>query len=93
MKQESRNETVETSVIVGTYQASGEGFDVPALDTLILSTPKSDVQQAVGRILRQKNTNIPLVIDIVDCFSLFRGMYYKRKKFYKNSEFNFFSSE
>ena len=85
MKQNSRNETVETNVIIGTYQASGEGFDVPTLDTLILSTPKSDIQQAVGRILRQKNQNTPLVMDIVDCFSLFRGMYYKRKKFYNNS--------
>ena len=83
MKTESRNETTKTDVILGTYQASGEGFDVPELDTLILSTPKSDIQQAVGRILRQKNNNIPIVVDIVDLFSIFKGQHYSRKKYFK----------
>jgi len=84
MKTEQRALSVNCDVIIGTYQASGEGFDVPELDTLILSTPKSDVQQAVGRILRQKNKNEPIVIDIVDSFSIFKAQYYKRRKFYKS---------
>jgi superfamily II DNA or RNA helicase len=83
MKTADRETSVNCSVILGTYQASGEGFDVPELDTLIMATPKSDVQQAVGRILRQKNKNDPLVIDIVDSFSIFKAQYYKRRKFYK----------
>uniref|UniRef100_A0A6C0B075 Helicase ATP-binding domain-containing protein n=1 Tax=viral metagenome TaxID=1070528 RepID=A0A6C0B075_9ZZZZ len=87
MKTKNREESVNSSVILGTYQASGEGFDVPELDTLILATPKSDVEQAVGRILRQKNNNEPIVFDIVDSFSLFKGQYYKRRKFYKINEF------
>ncbi len=87
MKTESRETTVGCSVIIGTYQASGEGFDVPDLDTLILATPKSDVVQAVGRILRQKNANEPLVLDIVDQFSIFKGQYYKRRKFYKSENY------
>lgn len=87
MKSTDRNETVGKDIIIGTYQASGEGFDVPELDTLILATPKSDIEQAVGRILRQKNKNEPLVIDIVDSFSIFRGQYYKRKKFYNSNSF------
>jgi superfamily II DNA or RNA helicase len=82
-----REASVNCQVIIGTYQASGEGFDVPELDTLILATPKSDVEQAVGRILRQKNKNEPIVIDIVDSFSIFKGQYFKRRKFYKQSEF------
>ena len=88
MKTQERENTVTCSVIIGTYQAASEGFDVADLDTLILSTPKSDVEQAVGRILRQKNKNDPLVIDIVDSFSIFKGQYYKRRKFYKKCEFN-----
>ena len=84
MKTDQRALSVKCDVIIGTYQASGEGFDVPELDTLILSTPKSDVQQAVGRILRQKNKNEPIVIDIVDSFSIFKAQYYKRRKFYKS---------
>jgi superfamily II DNA or RNA helicase len=87
MKTGDRENSTDCSVIIGTYQASGEGFDVPMLDTLILSTPKSDVEQAVGRILRQKNINEPVVVDIVDNFSVFKGQYYKRRKFYKESEF------
>ena len=83
MKTLDRNNSTNCSVIIGTYQASGEGFDVPDLDTLILASPKSNVEQAVGRILRQKNLNDPIVIDIVDNFSIFKGQYYKRKKFYK----------
>jgi superfamily II DNA or RNA helicase len=86
MKTNDRDFSVNCKVIVGTYQASGEGFDVPELDTLILATPKSDVQQAVGRILRQKNKNEPLVVDIVDSFSIFKAQYYKRRKFYKISQ-------
>jgi superfamily II DNA or RNA helicase len=87
MKMNDRNDNVKKSVILGTYQASGEGFDVPELDTLILSTPRSDVEQAVGRILRQKNTNTPLVIDITDNGSIFKGQYYLRRKFYTISNF------
>jgi len=88
MKTNDRDITTTCSIIIGTYQAAGEGFDVAKLDTLVLATPKSDVEQAVGRILRQKNENEPLVIDIVDQFSIFKGQYYKRRKFYKNSQFN-----
>jgi len=87
MKQRTRNDSVTKNIIIGTYQASGEGFDVPELDTLILASPKSDVEQAVGRILRQKNKNEPIVIDIVDSFSIFKGQYYKRRKFYKSNDF------
>ena len=89
MKTESRQQTMDCQVVIGTYQASGEGFDLPKLDTLVLATPKSDVEQAVGRILRQQNKNQPIVVDIVDSFSIFKGQYYKRRKFYKNSEFKF----
>ena len=87
MKQATRNDSVTKNIIIGTYQASGEGFDVPELDTLILASPKSDVEQAVGRILRQKNKNEPIVFDIVDSFSIFKGQYYKRRKFYKSNDF------
>ena len=44
-----------------------EGMDVPALNTVILASPKSDVQQSVGRILRRTDHPVvPTVVDIVD---------------------------
>ena len=87
MKSEQREESCTKQVILGTFKMASEGFDCADLDTLILSTPKSDIEQAVGRILR-KNTNqvnLPLVIDIVDDYSIFRSQKYKRQSFYKKN--------
>ena len=62
-----------------------EGLDIPRIDTLMFASPMSDILQAVGRILRvhpEKCT--PLVIDIVDNFSLFKGMHWKRNRYYRS---------
>jgi superfamily II DNA or RNA helicase len=73
-------------VIFATYSLCKEGFDHPILDCCILATPKSDVLQICGRILRQKNPNEPLVIDLVDRnFSTFNGMYNRRRRYYKSN--------
>jgi hypothetical protein len=57
-------------------------------DFIILSTPRSRVEQAVGRILRGKNTDVhPLIFDLVDMFSVFRKQYYARKGFYSRRGF------
>ena len=53
-------------IIIGTYSAISEGYDRKALTTLILSTPISNVEQSVGRILREKNAHNPLIYDIID---------------------------
>lgn len=39
-------------VIFSTFQMVGEALDIEALDTAILATPESDVEQAAGRIRR-----------------------------------------
>lgn len=75
-------------VIVSTYHYFAEGADVPRLDTLVLATPRGDVEQALGRILRphpEKAT--PLVIDFWDNFSMFAGMMWKRFALYR--KFNY----
>lgn len=74
------------TVILGTFQFCSEGFDVQGLDTLILASPKSDIVQSVGRILRQKPSDrlhIPVVIDMMDMFSIFENQARKRMKYYK----------
>ena len=52
---------------------AAEGMDIPKLNTIILASPKSDVVQAVGRIMREK-ANVrkfhPLIIDINDTHSI-----------------------
>ena len=77
-------------IIVATYSMAQEGLDIPVLDTLIMTTPHSDVTQAVGRIMRETpgKVNAPLIIDIVDRWSVFNSMFRKRCVIYKASGFS-----
>ena len=84
MKQKDLKESESKTILLGTFSMSAEGLDVPGLDTLILASPKSDIVQAVGRILRKKHDIIqPRILDLVDQFSLFEGQSQKRLKYYK----------
>jgi len=77
-----------TKLVFATYSMLEEGYDDPDLDTLILATPRSRVQQTVGRIERTKaGKHVPLVIDVVDPFSVYPNMWYKRFHFYKSRGF------
>ena len=91
MKQADLEKTEKDNVILGTFAMASEGFDCrEPLDTIILASPKTSIEQAVGRILRQDEKDrkfIPLVIDIVDCFSSFERQALKRVKFYKSNEY------
>ena len=57
-------EAAEAKIILATSQYAQEGLDIPALDTLFLTTPMSDVEQATGRILRPfEGKKAPIVVD------------------------------
>jgi superfamily II DNA or RNA helicase len=95
MKQGELNNSESKQIIIATYSLAHEGLDIPKLDSLILATPKSDVVQACGRILREtkgKKHN-PYIIDIVDSIGLFINQYRKRKQFYAKSGFNVLKNE
>lgn len=87
MKNEELINANKCKIIIATYQMASEGYDNPKLDTLILASPKGNVEQAVGRILRRKNENPALVIDINDCISVFNNWNKKRQSFYKSKKF------
>lgn len=71
-------------VIFATYAYASEGVDVPSLDTVVFSTPRVDVVQTTGRILRKHDQKQkPLVVDFVDVFSLFQNQFSKRLRYYK----------
>jgi superfamily II DNA or RNA helicase len=80
--------TSETKkVIVATYSMAAEALDIKTLTTLIMATPKTDIEQAVGRILREKHGVNPLVIDICDQHQPFRNQWSKRRAFYKKQNY------
>lgn len=69
-------------VILATYAYASEGLDIPVLDTCILATPRLDVKQSVGRILRSPDGN-PILIDIIDRGrNLIERQFTERKKLY-----------
>lgn len=85
MRQEELDKSATKQILLGTFQLAQEGMDVPTLNTLILASPVSSIEQAIGRIQRQKRearVYKPLVIDIVDEFSIFEGQGRKRLAFY-----------
>lgn len=85
MKQDALEQCSTKKIILATFAIASEGYDQKGLDTLILASPKGDVIQSVGRILRDKEherKHVPLVIDIVDNFSIFVNQGQKRKKYY-----------
>jgi hypothetical protein len=65
---------------------ASEALDIKSLTTLVLATPKTDIVQAVGRILRVKHAR-PLVIDIVDSHEVFLSQWQKRRKYYLQNKY------
>jgi superfamily II DNA or RNA helicase len=85
MTQEQLSQSESKQIILATYQMSSEGMDIPVLNTLILASPISSIEQSIGRIQRQKEHEreyIPMTIDIWDRFSLFQRQGIKRMEFY-----------
>lgn len=86
MKEEHLKQSETKQVIIATYAMASEGLDIPSLTTLLFASPKTDITQSVGRILRAKHSN-PLVIDIVDQHDIFRLQWEKRKSYYMKHKY------
>ena len=88
MKKNKLQESESKQLILGTYSMAKEGLDIKSLNCLILASPKSDIIQSIGRILRQKHEDIiPKIIDIVDNFSVFKNQAIKRFKVFKKRKY------
>lgn len=83
MKQKDLERSMEKRVLLATYSMASEGFDCPKLNVLIMCSPKVDVTQSVGRILRKKTGVDPVIVDIVDKIPMIQQQHYKRRKIYK----------
>jgi superfamily II DNA or RNA helicase len=86
MKETALKESENKQVIIATYSMASEGLDIKTLTTLIMSTPKTDIQQSVGRILREKH-NQPIVVDIIDSHEPFKNQWKKRRSFYMKEKY------
>jgi len=67
-------------------------LDIKTLTTLVMATPKTDVTQSIGRILRTKHIQ-PLVIDIVDNHELFQNQWKKRLTYYMKENYQVYHSD
>ena len=52
MKPKELKEAESNRIILASYSMASEGLDIPALNTLILATPRREIEQSVGRITR-----------------------------------------
>jgi superfamily II DNA or RNA helicase len=90
VKSSQRAEWCESKqILIATYSMCKEGFDVEKLNTLMIATPRPDVDQIVGRILRTEKSKRkidPLIIDIVD--PAFRRQFQERLSLYKKRNYN-----
>ena len=81
MKKEALKESESKQIIIATYAMASEALDIKTLTTLVMATPKTDVTQSIGRILRTSHTK-PVVVDIVDSHDAFKRQSLKRIKYY-----------
>jgi superfamily II DNA or RNA helicase len=80
-------------VILATYSMAAEGLDIPTLNAEFLISPKTDVVQAVGRILRAKHaTSRPVIYDFIDSHETFRRQWMKRRAFYRKQKYQIVDS-
>ena len=91
MKEEELKKSENKKVIIATYAMASEGLDIKTLTSLIMASPKTDVCQSVGRILRTKHTS-PMVIDIIDSHDIFEKQWNKRKQYYIKQKYRIISS-
>jgi Hom_end-associated Hint/Type III restriction enzyme, res subunit/Homing endonuclease len=92
MKQNKLHETEGKQSGLATYAMAAEALDIKTLSTLVMVTPKTDITQSVGRILRMKHAN-PIIVDIIDSHDVFKNQWTQRKRFYKKSNYRIWEIE
>jgi superfamily II DNA or RNA helicase len=92
MKEKDRKIAEQHSdILFATYDMAHEGLDIDRLNTVILATPKKNIIQSVGRIMRkilETGDLRPIIIDFSDELSVFKNHRKRRVKDYKDSQYN-----
>lgn len=87
MKEEVREQGAQTArVLLASYAMASEAMNIKTLNTVILASPRKKVEQSTGRILRIKPEQRlvhPVIVDIVDCHTVYQSQWRKRAMYYK----------
>jgi superfamily II DNA or RNA helicase len=88
MSEDELKKSETKQVILATFSMCSEGLDIATLNAEFLISPKTDIVQSVGRILRAKHaTTNPTIYDIVDSHDVFQRQWLKRKAYYKKQNY------
>ena len=88
MKEAELKNSEKQQVIFSSFGLASEGLDIPTLNAEFLITPKTDVIQITGRILRAKHAfSKPIIYDFIDTHDLFQKQWIKRKNYYKKQNY------
>jgi len=88
MSQNELKKSEKKQVILASFSMCSEGLDISTLNTEFLITPKTDIVQIVGRILRAKHSfSHPIIYDFVDTHDVFQRQWIKRKSYYKKQNY------
>lgn len=94
MKQAKLDESAKCQIIFGTFQMASEALDIKGLNTLIMTTPRREIEQTIGRITRDPNSKVrPIVIDILDNLDSFIRQGYYRRTFYRKNGYQIMFTE
>lgn len=100
-------ESKSSQIILGTYDMAQEGLNIKSLNAIFLASPlvglqnqvirgekkefSNDIKQTVGRIFRDKKSNIPrLIFDLTDCFANYVEWSRQRLRYYQKENYEIF---
>jgi superfamily II DNA or RNA helicase len=88
MSEEELKKSEKKQIVLASYSMAQEGLDIATLNAEFLITPKTDIVQTVGRILRAKHSySHPIIYDFVDNHDLFKRQWLKRKSYFKKQNY------
>jgi hypothetical protein len=92
MKQADLQETESKQIVLATYAMAAEALDIKTLSILVMASPKTDITQSVGRILRVRHDN-PIIVDIIDKHEIFQNQWRQRKSFYRKCNYRILTTD
>jgi superfamily II DNA or RNA helicase len=83
MSKQQRESSKKGKVVLATYKMCSTGTDMPHWDSLVLATPRADIMQPMGRVLRAlQGKKQPVILDLVDADKLLVNFSLSRLKQY-----------